>query len=109
MTAYRSYCESTPAYTADGAEYVLIQVTSVGEGYEKSDVFPNPANESLCVTMSGLQKIVVYNMTGQVVYTQTCDEDGLVINTSHFAPGVYAISIKSQSLGTVVKRFTVVH
>lgn len=109
VTAYRSYCESTPAYTADGAEYVLIQVTSVGEGYEKSDVFPNPANESLCVTMSGLQKIVVYNMTGQVVYTQTCDEDGLVINTSHFAPGVYAISIKSQSLGTVVKRFTVVH
>ena len=44
-----------------------------------------------------------------LLYTQTCDEDGLVINTSHFAPGVYAISIKSQSLGTVVKRFTVVH
>lgn len=109
VTAYRSYCESTPAWTTDGDEFVLIQVTSVGEGFEKSDVFPNPANESLCVTGTGLQQVVIYNMTGQVVYQKACDEDGIVINTSSFAPGMYAISIKSLTTGTMVKRFAVVH
>lgn len=109
VTAYRSYCESTPAWTSDGEDYVVIMVTSVEEGIETSDVFPNPANESLCVRGTGLERVVIYNMTGQMVYSKVCDEDGLVINTSAFAPGVYAISIKSALSGTTVKRFTVAH
>ena len=109
VTAYRSYCESTPAWTDGGDEYVMVNVTSVEENCEKNNVFPNPANESLSVVGVGLQQVVVYNMTGQVVYQKNCDEDGLVINTSTFAPGMYAISIKSSALGTVVRRFAVVH
>lgn len=110
VTAYRSYCESTPAFGSDDEDYVLINVTSIGEGIEKNDVFPNPANESLCVNGMRIEDVVVYNMTGQVVYRKSCNkEDGLVINTSSFAPGVYVISIKSETNGTAVRRFSVVH
>ena len=39
---------------------------------------------------------------------QRCSEDGVVINTSSLASGVYTISIKAVD-GTVTKRFAVMH
>ena len=108
VTAYRSYCESTPAWTDGGDDYIRIEVTSVGENNVNSSVFPNPANTTLCVEAEGLQQVVICNVMGQVVYRQACDQDGTVINTSHFAQGVYTITIKSDN-GQSTQRFTVVH
>ena len=108
VTAYRSYCESTPAWTDGGDDYIRIEVTSVGENDVNSSLFPNPANTMLCVEAEGLQQVTIFNMMGQVVYRQACDQDGLVVNTSHFAQGVYTITIKSSN-GQTTQRFTVVH
>ena len=108
LTAYRSYCESTPAWTDGGDDYIRIEVTSVVENNAVSNVFPNPANTMLCVEAEGLQQVVICNVMGQVVYRQACDQDGLVINTSNFAQGVYTITIKSGN-GQSTQRFTVVH
>jgi hypothetical protein len=109
VTAYRSYCESIPAWTADGEDFVSVEVTSVSESVNGDlKVYPNPANAMLSVEAEGLEQVVVYNMTGQVVYFKACDEDGVVISTADFVPGVYAISIKSAN-GTTAKRFTVMH
>ena len=108
VTAFRSYCESTPAWTNGGDDYIRIEVTSVDENNLAGNVFPNPANTMLCVESEGLQHILICNMMGQVVYRQACDQDGVVINTSHFAQGVYTITIKSDS-GQSTTRFSVVH
>ena len=108
VTAYRSYCESTPAWTNDGTDYIHIEVTSIGEQSIKGDIFPNPANTMLCVEAEGLQEIVICNMMGQVVYHQTCDSDGTVVNTSQLAQGIYTITIKS-NLGQTTQRFSVIH
>ena len=108
VTAFRSYCESTPAWTDGGDDYIRIEVTSVGENDVNSSLFPNPANTMLCVEAEGLQQVTIFNMMGQVVYRQACDQDGVVVNTSHFAQGVYTITIKSSN-GQTTQRFTVVH
>ena len=108
VTAFRSYCESTPAWTDGGEDYIRIEVTSVGENNVNSSLFPNPANTMLCVEAEGLQQVAIFNMMGQVVYRQACDQDGVVVNTSHFAQGVYTITIKSSN-GQSTQRFTVVH
>lgn len=108
VTAYRSYCESTPAWTDGGDDYIRIEVTSVGENNVASSVFPNPANTTLCVEAEGLQQVVICNVMGQVVYRQACDQDGVVINTSNFAQGVYTITVKSSN-GQSTMRFSVVH
>lgn len=108
VTAYRSYCESTPAWTDGGDDYIRIEVTSVGENDVTSSVFPNPANSMLCVEAEGLQQVVICNVIGQVVYSQSCDEDGLVISTSHFAQGIYTIRMKTAT-GNVTRRFSVMH
>ena len=108
VTAYRSYCESTPAWTDGGDDYIHIEVTSVGEITPTNRLFPNPANTMLCVEVEGMQEIVICNMMGQVVYRQACDQDGVVINTSQFAQGVYTITIKRGNVQST-SRFTVVH
>ena len=47
-------------------------------------------------------------MMGQVVLSLSSSEDGMVISTAHFAPGVYTINMKTAT-GNVTRRFTVMH
>ena len=108
VTAYRSYCESTPAWANDGNDYVLIEVTSVQEDGESFRIYPNPANTTMSVAAQGLSQVAIFNMMGQMVYSENCSADGIVINTASFVSGVYTISIKS-ACGTTSKRFTVMH
>ena len=109
VTAYRSYCESTPAWVDDDTDYVHIEVTSVAEDAEEGfKVYPNPANALMSVEAEGLQQVTICNAMGQVVMMQRCSEDGVVISTSNLASGVYTISIKATN-GTVTKRFAVMH
>ena len=109
VTAFRSYCESTPAWVNENLDYVYVAVTSVSEnGGEGFKVYPNPANALMSVEAEGLQQVTICNVMGQVVYQQRCSEDGVVISTSDLASGVYTISIKAAQ-GTVTKRFAVMH
>ena len=109
VTAYRSYCESTPAWVNNDQDYVYVDVTSVNE--DDSDcykVYPNPANTMLCVEADNLEMVTIYNVMGQVVYQQRCSEDGVVVSTSSLAAGVYNLSIKTAQ-NTTTKRFSVMH
>ena len=109
VTAYRSYCESTPAWTNDDTDYIHVEVTAVSEnGEEGFNVYPNPANALMSVEAEGLQQVTICNVMGQVVMTQRCSENGVVVNTSDLASGVYTISIKAAQ-GTITKRFAVMH
>ena len=109
VTAYRSYCESTPAWVDDETDYVHVEVTSVSDNGEAGlSVYPNPANSLMSVEAEGLQQVVICNVTGQVVKSMRCSEDGVVISTADLPSGVYTISVKA-SHGAAVKRFAVIH
>lgn len=109
VTAFRSYCESTPAWVDDETDYIHVEVTSVSENGEAGlNVYPNPANALMSVEAEGLQQVTICNVMGQVVKMQRCNEDGVVINTADLASGVYTISVKTNQ-GTMTKRFSVIH
>ncbi len=109
VTAFRSYCESTPAWAGDDYDYVHVEVTSVSEnGDDALVVYPNPANTLMSIEAEGLQQVTIHNVMGQVVMRQQCSEDGVVINTSSLASGLYTISVKTQQ-GIMTKRFSVLH
>ena len=109
VTAFRSYCESTPAWVDDETDYIHVEVTSVSENGEAGlNVYPNPANTLMSVEAEGLQQVTICNVMGQVVKMQRCNEDGVVINTADLASGVYTISVKTYQ-GTMTKRFSVIH
>ena len=109
VTAFRSYCESTPAWADDETDYIHVEVTSVSENGEAGlSVYPNPANVLMSVEAEGLQQVTICNVMGQVVKMQRCNEDGVVINTADLASGMYTISVKTHQ-GTMTKRFSVIH
>ena len=109
VTAFRSYCESTPAWADDLTDYVHVEVTSVSENGEAGlSVYPNPANSLMSVEADGLQKVTICNVMGQVVKTLYSEEDGVVVNTTDLVSGIYTISVKT-SQGVMTKRFTVIH
>ncbi len=109
VTAFRSYCESTPAWADDETDYIHVEVTSVSENGDASlSVYPNPANTLMSVEAEGLQQVTICNVMGQVVKTVRCDEDGVVVNTSDLVSGIYTISVKTLQ-GLMTKRFTVIH
>ena len=109
VTAFRSYCESTPAWVDDETDYIHVEVTSVSENGEAGlNVYPNPANTLMSVEAEGLQQVTICNVIGQVVKMQRCNEDGVVINTADLVSGMYTISVKTHQ-GTMTKRFSVIH
>ena len=109
VTAFRSYCESTPAWVNNDQDYVYVDVTSLNENENDCvNVYPNPANSILCIEAEGLELVTIYNVTGQMVYQQRCSEDGVVISTTSLAAGVYNLNIKT-SQTTTTKRFSVMH
>ena len=109
VTAFRSYCESTPAWADDETDYVHVEVTSVNENSEEGlSVYPNPANTLMSVEAEGLQQVSICNVMGQVVKTQHCADDGVVVNTSDLASGIYTINVKTNK-GSMTKHFAIIH
>ena len=71
VTAFRTYCESTPAWANDSQDYVYVSVTSVNEDSDEGcKVYPNPANSMICVEAECMEQVTIYNVMGQVVYQQ---------------------------------------
>jgi hypothetical protein len=109
VTAFRSYCESTPAWVDSETDYIHVEVTSVSENGEAGlSVYPNPANTLMSVEAEGLQQVTICNVMGQMVKMQRCNEDGVVINTADLVSGIYTISVRTNQ-GTMTKRFSVIH
>ena len=96
VTAKYASCESIPAMTNDYAnDYVHVQVTSLSELSSTSvKIYPNPASDELHVQVDGLQKVIVYNMLGQVVESRIANSDEVVLNTSSLEQGVYVLSLE---------------
>ena len=72
---------------------------AVNESYNSFRIYPNPATTLLTVTGNDIQKIEVYNIVGQKIYTGTDN----TINTETFAPGTYFVKVTT-SKGVLTKK-----
>ena len=66
-------------------------------------VYPSPATEKLNVTLSNNSKIVIYNITGQVINTIDGQAGVNTINVSSLSSGVYFISAGNKTQKFIVK------
>jgi hypothetical protein len=73
---------------------------SINEQYSDIKIYPNPVNDYLIIenTKSYNLLISISDLYGNIMYNDSCFDELIDINTQHYKPGIYIISIKSQSL-----------
>ena len=71
----------------------------------KVKIFPNPANDLLNIVSEKavIENLVVYSLTGQVIYNQQPNSSETAINTSEWANGVYTVGITVEGKTSNVK------
>ena len=110
MTAvYANGCESAPAPSAidPTVNYVVIDVTSVGENANEVSLYPNPTDGIVTIKAQGMSRITMMSVLGQVVFDAELTADEYTLNMARFNAGMYMVRITTTN-GTVVKRLTLV-
>ena len=100
-------CESDFALTANGQNYVTVNVTAVDEISDRISIYPNPTNSNVTIEAAGMNRITVVSALGQVVYDAAVNADNVMLNLGQFKAGIYMVRISTEA-GVSVKRVTVV-
>ena len=108
VTAYSSACESTPAETANGTDYVVVDVMSIAENSINAIVYPNPADGKIMIQAEDITEVTIFNAVGQKMYSFNGMTDALDVNTNGFESGLYMISVKTIK-GSMSGRIVVKH
>lgn len=88
------YCESEPAMTPDGENFVVVTVTSsVEKPLDNISMYPNPTDGELMIKNDNITSVEVYNLVGQMVGRIACKSDEVILDMSAFENGVYFIRI----------------
>jgi sulfur transfer protein SufE len=112
-----SYCTSgdyiQTLQTVHGCDSIAIMHLTITVGIDDHDlsgidVFPNPTNSILNIKGEEMQRIVIYNDNGQVVYADGSVIAGLKqVDVSRFAAGQYFVKIQIGDGRIVTKKFIV--
>jgi hypothetical protein len=114
---YAAYISTWPLYVPFRSEWSGIKIITYNNACSTGlqvlnkgvdlDVFPNPAGESITISLNGLvgAKVSLFAVDGSLVYSEFAETTGtFVINTQHFAKGVYLLDISGAKQGVLKKR-----
>lgn len=95
------------AWWAKVDDYVT-GINTMAQSNNSVRIFPNPANNSFIIETSatGQQKLQMYDLTGQLLLSQTISNNKTTIDASGLAAGVYAVSLQGAD-GVVTKKLVV--
>ena len=92
-------CESDYAASLNDPEqnYVAIDLTSTDENQALDfKLYPIPTSGQITIALEGLQKVVVYNTLGQILFNKEVNSDLLQLDLSGFGNGLYWIKVMAQ-------------
>ena len=101
-------CESEPAVSGENPSqnYVVAGVTGLNENDSNVALFPNPTNGNVTIQATGMSRITVVSVLGQVVYDTELNADEFTLNMAQFNAGMYMVRVYTED-GMTVKRVTV--
>ena len=104
----------TGSPTENAFRYVLpiefsVETVGVNETVEvETMIYPNPATSFINVSANNISNVKVYNVSGQMVFSQEVSSDMIEINTESWANGMYYINIET-SEGYIVSEKVIVN
>ena len=98
--------EAAAAFDNPAQNYVVGEVTGMGENSDKVALYPNPTKGNVTIEANGMSRITVVSVLGQVVFDTEVNADNVTLNMSQFNAGMYMVRVYTES-GVVVKRVTV--
>ncbi len=110
---YKGEVTLTAAPTAecnngDNTLNILVKnSTDINEYGVKASLYPNPTNDNITIEAEGMQRLMVLNELGQVVYEAEVSTESETLNLSQFGAGIFMVRIYTES-GIATKRVTVI-
>lgn len=88
---------SSCGFAADSMSANIVGIPQLNIGNDEMTIYPNPTRATATILNKGalkMEKIQVYNVLGQVVYTAQADsKDKHTLSLNGFASGIYTIQI----------------
>ena len=84
----------------------MAGVTGLNENDSNVALFPNPTNGNVTIQATGMSRITVVSVLGQVVYDTELNADEFTLNMAQFNAGMYMVRVYTED-GMTVKRVTV--
>ena len=107
VTAYNSYCESTPAMTNDDEDFIVVEVLSVEENSINARLYPNPTSGILRIDAESMKNVSVFNIMGQKLFEENINDNQYVIDMKQFGNGVYMVMIETEN-GSMMQKISVI-
>ena len=105
---YSNSCESegAPSFADPTVNFVVAEVTGMGENNDKVVLYPNPTKGNVTIEANGMSRISVVSVLGQVVYDTEVNASSYTLNMSQFNAGMYMVRVYTEN-GVTIKRVTV--
>jgi hypothetical protein len=67
-------------------------------------IYPNPAKDRIYISSNtAIDKILVYNIFGQMMYKSSKKDNSIIVDISNFAKGIYLVKVFSKNEITTKK------
>ncbi|MDO5341821.1 MAG: choice-of-anchor J domain-containing protein [Bacteroidia bacterium] len=100
---YADGCESVPAMTAEGEDFIMFEVGDLGvtENSIGACLYPNPSNGAFNINCQSMTKVTVYGVRGETIMDAIMDADNYVITDLN--AGVYFVRIETAK-GSMIQK-----
>lgn len=84
-------------------QYVLkslsVGINEANGENESVNIYPNPSENTVNINLEGIEmtspvEIRIYDMLGNIVYSEMCNKNKITINSSNLLSGLYTVSIR---------------
>jgi uncharacterized repeat protein (TIGR01451 family) len=99
-TAYIYFDYNTPIVTNSTYNSILVPTGLNNQSNTLTTLYPNPTNGTFTIELNTKEKqqMQMYDITGNVVLSQTIENGKAIIDASHLAAGIYNINVKGNSV-----------
>lgn len=88
---------------------VTTSITNRSNQSRSFEMYPNPAKDVLHIKNKESEKIeiVIYNITGKVIFESTSTNNNISINTSNYSNGIYFTQLKTKQKVIWMRKFVI--